>query len=214
MLHSESRDRWMRSFFASFFAAAMVVLLPPSLAQASEPGAAGNIGPHLAFSKAKDANDGNFLVGGHLELLLAPILGIQGSADYRSEDHFVARTPLGNESLHVRTIPLLLTGRLYLPGPMPIRPFALAGAGWYHVAYDYSAGLESRYGFKDESVDTFGWHVGAGVNLPLGPDVTMSAEGRYNFVDPERKLGHDVRDAIRDLDYDAYTLGVGLNFGF
>lgn len=214
MLNSNLRDRSIGALLTSFLAGAFLLTLPHADAQAADPGAAGNIGPHLAFSKTKDANDGNFLVGGHLELMLAPILGLQGSADYRSEDHFVARTPLGDESLHVRTIPLLLTGRLYLPGPMPIRPFALAGAGWYHVAYDYSAGLESRYGWKDESVDTFGWHLGAGVNLALAPNVTMSAEGRYNFVDPQRKLGHEVRDAIRDLDYDAYTLGVGLNFGF
>jgi opacity protein-like surface antigen len=173
--------------------------------------AEGNLGAHVAYTKAKDADDGNYLLGGHLELMLASFFGVQGAVDYRSEDRFI--TPEGEDGVRVRSTPVLLSGRLYVPGALPIRPFAEAGAGWYRVVYDYTEMIEAL-GLKDETVSTFGWHVGVGVNLPLAPTMFLTGNGRYVFADPERELDSEVRDEIRDLDYDSYSLGLGLSIGF
>jgi hypothetical protein len=170
-----------------------------------------NWGAHLAYSKVRDARDGNFLWGGHLELALAPVLGVQGAVDYRSDDKFI--TPSGMEGVRVRSIPVTLTGRFYLPGPLPVRPFAEAGAGWYRVVYDYTRGLE-LLGLKDQTVSSFGWHAGLGLNLSLAPNLILTGDGRYVFADPKRKLDPAVRRQIRNLDYDNLNLGVGLSLAF
>ena len=170
-----------------------------------------NWGAHLAYTKVKDASDGNYLWGGHLELALAPFLGVQGAVDYRSDDKFV--TPSGVEGVRVRSVPVTLTGRLYLPGPLPIRPFAEAGAGWYRVVYDYTRGLEAL-GLEDQTVTTFGWHTGVGVNVNLAPNLLLTGDGRYVYADPKRKLDPAVSEQIRNLDYDNINLGVGLSLAF
>jgi opacity protein-like surface antigen len=168
-------------------------------------------GGHLAYAKARDASDGNYLVGGHLELALAPVFGLQGAVDYRSDDKFI--TPSGGDGVRVRSIPVTLSGRFSLPGPLLIRPFAEAGAGWYRVVYDYTSGLEAL-GLTDETVSSFGWHAGLGANLSLAPSIILTTNGRYIFVDPKRDLDEGVRKQIRDLDYDSLNLGIGLSVAF
>jgi opacity protein-like surface antigen len=189
--------------------AIVVVLL--ILAGERAPAEMSHWGGHLAYTKARDASDGNYLWGGHLELSLAPVFGLQGSVDYRSEDKFI--TPGGGNGVRVRSIPVTLSGRFYLPGPLPIRPFAEAGAGWYRVVYDYTSGLEAL-GLEDDTVSSFGWHAGLGANLSLAPNIILTTNGRYIFVDPKRELDRGVREQIRDLDYDSINLGIGLSVGF
>lgn len=212
-----TRTKKPRSLLRNIGVISVVAGAASMLAVSSTPAraeGAGNYGAHVAYMKSKDAHDGHYLVGGHMELMLAPFLGVQGAVDYRSEERFVVRTPQGDEGLDVRSLPVLVTGRLYLPAPMTFRPYALAGAGWYRVVYDYSSGLETRLGLKDESVSTFGWHLGAGARMALSPRVSLDGEARYAFIDPERKLGKEVREEIRDLNYDAFHVGVGLSVGF
>ena len=175
---------------------------------------AGNYGAHVAYAKSKDASEGHYLVGGHAELALAPILGVQGAVDYRSEESFAVATPAGTAGMDVRSIPVTVTGRLYLPSLAPVRPFVLGGAGWYRVIYDYSEALENTLGVKDQHVSTFGWHVGAGASLALSPALSLDGEARYSFVDPERKLDREVRETIRDFNYDSLNLALGLSLGF
>lgn len=178
-------------------------------AQTTQP-SSGNYGLHLGYVKAADAEDGNFLIGGHLEFKLAPIFGIQGAVDYRSEESF--KGP-GGDSYNIRSVPVTVTGRLYLPTSLQLTPFLLAGAGWYNVIYDYPQAIENL-GVEDETVTTFGWHLGAGADIAISERVSIFGEGRYAFVDPERDFGEDVQDEIGTLDYDTLYLGTGLNLRF
>jgi len=171
----------------------------------------GNWGPHVAYTKVADADDGNYLVGGHLEMMLAPILGIQGAVDYRSSEPF--GDTIFPDAVEVRSIPITATARLYLPTPA-FSPFLGLGAGWYHVNYDYSKQIENQLGFKDERVSTFGWHLGGGAKVPISPRFSLGGEARYTFVDPERNLNDDVADEIRDFDYDSFYLIGALNIEF
>ncbi|MEZ4653321.1 MAG: outer membrane beta-barrel protein [Candidatus Eisenbacteria bacterium] len=113
----------------------------------------------------------------------------------------------------MRTIPLTLTGRVYLPVVQSFSPFLAAGAGWYNLVHDYSAGLEAL-GAKDETITTFGWHAGLGAKYYLSPVLSIAGEGRYTFLDPNRNLDGSVRDDIGELDYDSAYVGLGLNLEF
>ena len=45
-------------------------------------------------------------------------------------------------ALDVRSVPLTLSARLYLPTGAPVSLFGVAGAGRYHIICDYSESLE------------------------------------------------------------------------
>jgi opacity protein-like surface antigen len=174
---------------------------------------AGEYGPHIAYTKAADSDNGNYLVGGHIELLPAPFLGLRGAVDYRSSERFKVGN-LQEGTVRVKSIPITATGKLYLPLSTSASPFLMAGAGWYRVVYDYSSAFERATGLEDQSVSTFGWHLGGGLKLGLSPTVSLSGEAQYVFVDPEKKLDSEVRDQIRNLDYNSVTFGLGLSVAF
>ncbi len=173
----------------------------------------GEYGPHLAYSKAADSDEGNYLVGGHMEFKLAPFLGVRGAVDYRSSERFRIASEEGG-LVRVKSIPVTVSGKLYLPLTPSASPFMQAGAGWYRVVYDYSGVVEQATGLSDQSVTTFGWHVGGGLRLALSPRVSLSGEAQYVFVDPEKELDTEVREQIRNLDYNSATFGVGLSVAF
>jgi opacity protein-like surface antigen len=175
---------------------------------AASPG--GNFGGHVGWVKAKDANDGNFLGGIHAELRLIPWLGVQGSVDYWLAD--TIDLP-GDEELKVRSIPVTVTGRLYIVGTDQLSVFAAAGAGWYHIMYDFPAAVEDL-GIEDKNDNTFGWHVGAGLVVPVTPTLAVYAEGRAIFLDPDQAINDDDLEDVKDFDYDSAYLAAGVNFMF
>lgn len=208
-IHHTHRRRWPALILVG--AVASLIALP-AVAQDSER-RGGNYGPHVAWTKSADADEGNFLVGGHLELALAPVLGIQGAVEYRTVETFRLKRGDQTAEVNVRTIPITATGRFYLPAGDSFAPFLLVGAGWYNLIHDYSDALEA-VGAKDETVTTFGWHAGVGAKLYLSPSLSLSGEGRYTFLDPERDFDPDIQDDVKELDYDTAYLGAGLNIEF
>jgi opacity protein-like surface antigen len=173
----------------------------------------GSWGAHVGYARTRDAEDGNYLIGGHLELQPAPFLGLQGAIDYRSSESIRLSTQSDQGDLEVRTIPVTATARLYLPLVPGLSPFALAGAGWYRQTYDFSERLENL-GLEDRSETTFGWHLGGGARLAVAPRLSLYGEARYIFLDPERKFGDEVQEDIRDIDYNSTYLLGGMNFHF
>ncbi len=172
----------------------------------------GEYGVHLGYSKAAKAEDGDFLVGGHLEARLAPALGIQVAVDYHSTDEY-ALGEVADPALQVRTIPITVSARAYLPVVGGFSPFLVAGGGWHNVIYDYPDRFEAL-GVDDETVSTFGWHLGLGGRVQIADRVAFYGEGRYTFVDPSKELGDDVRDEIGELDYDRSQIITGLSLEF
>lgn len=194
--------------------AGLVTLVPHSQADPGPTGA-GDYGVHVGYAKAAEAEDGDFLVGGHFELNLLPALGIQAAVDYHGTEEYPTQDAANNvgEAVRVRTIPVTVSGRLYFPVVTGFSPFLTAGGGWYNVIYDYPR-LAEELGVEDERVTTFGWHLGAGARLHASERVSVYGEGRYTFVDPNKELGDDVREQIGTLDYDRSHAVVGLSLAF
>ena len=175
--------------------------------------ASGSLGMHLGFAKARDAEDGNGLLGGQVELGDSGFLGIQGSVDYR----LVESTEIQSNGVHgklaVRSVPVTVSARLYpLPRSGP-SPFIVLGAGWYYILYDYSKNLEAL-GADDDSEFTFGWHVGGGLSLPLNSTWSVYGEGRAVFVDPDKKPDQELFDDVSGWDYDSSYWAAGLNLHY
>ena len=210
--HAQHKKRWPSWSASLLLGAGLLMVAVPALAQ-SEERRGGNYGAHVAWTKSADAEEGNMLVGGHLELALAPVLGVQGAVEYRTVETFRLKANDSTAEVNVRSIPVTVTGRFYLPAAETLAPFLAVGAGWYNLVHDYSDVLEA-VGAEDETVTAFGWHAGVGAKLYLSPSLSLSGEGRYTFLDPERDFDDSIQDDVKELDYDTAYLGAGLNIEF
>ncbi len=191
-------------------APAFLLLMPSGVRPAEASG--GSIGAHLGYAKARDAKDGNGLAGGQLELRLASWFGIQGAVDYRLVNTYRIDALAASGDLKVRSVPTTVSAKVYVP-LVAVSPFAEAGAGWYHMIYDYSSNLESA-GLSDRSETTFGWHVGGGVEVPVAPRISVYGEGRAVFVDPDHALNDELKNQVKNFNYDSSYFAAGLNLHF
>jgi len=128
------------------------------------------LGPQLGVFNSKDADDAKLMGGAALRLKLSPGLGIEGSIDYRREDY-------AGKKVSVTSWPVMVTGLLY---PFPT-VYGAIGAGWYNTTFDYDKGKIGRE-IQSETKQKFGWHFGAGVEVPVGSRSKIAADIRYVFL--------------------------------
>ena len=106
-------------------------------------------------------------------------VGIDAQARYRVADALGLEVSLGyfgdvQPDIKRIDVPLTTSVMLHTPGYVPIGAFVLAGVTLNYRDYDLTCkgGQHLRGGL-------FGGHVGAGVNLNLGDDVTLEWDVRY-----------------------------------
>jgi opacity protein-like surface antigen len=128
-----------------------------------------SLGPQVGYYKARNADNGAFIGGATCRLKFTPVLGAEASINYRQETY-------GNDAVTVRSWPVMATGLLY---PLPFF-YGAIGAGWYNSTFDYN---QSKYPILiDETKQKFGWHFGAGAEIPVGPTFKLTGDIRYVFL--------------------------------
>lgn len=157
-----------------------------------------HFGPELGIYNAKDGDDTRLMGGVALRFKLSPALGLEGSINYRQEEY-------GGGSVTVRTWPVMVTGLIY---PIPIVYGAL-GAGWYNTSFEYNEGKPGLFGLGSDTRQEFGWHFGAGVELPMGRYSHLIGDVRYVF------LNYDFKQfpGSSGLNSNFYVITVGVLFG-
>ena len=167
-------------------------------AQGSPAGSSVAVGPQLGIYKVKDVDDYNFMGGAAIRFKLSPALGFEGSVNYRSDDY-------ADGTVTAHSWPLMVTGLLY---PFPA-VYGAIGAGWYNTTFSFNppAGYVGP-GIDDETSQDFGWHFGAGVELPLGTSVMLVGDIRYVFLD------YDFTSVpgAEGVNSDFYMIAAGLLF--
>ena len=173
--------------------------LPLTLA-ASEPDIIGadeprfSVGLHFGWLQLKDAEDAELFYGLHARVYLMKFFALEGSVDFSQSD-------VADDNAELTLMPVQLTGMFYpLPGIF-IRPYGLAGLGWYFEDVEYSGSLS---GVSDDSDSTFGAHLGAGAELLLGRLFMLHADFRYIFMDEP-----DVDASLDDEEYDFWQFTIG-----
>lgn len=140
------------------------------------------IGPQAGWQKAANAETGKFIIGADFRYRLNDFLGADASVNYRQEFY-------NNNNLKVSSFPLMVSGLVYplnlIPGIIsPLNNiYGAIGAGWYNTNFMYSPKLNS-YGLENETKNKFGWHYGAGIEIPFGgsenfPGTIFTADVRY-----------------------------------
>lgn len=176
-------------------------VLPRSLSSeipAADETASFSMGPAGGYLKARGSDQGTWFGGAQARLHLAKFFAAEAALTFhqnRYEDGDVV----------VTQYPLQLTAFLYVLPQGPIRPYILGGVGWYYTRVDYRGTFDTLNNDRTEHI--FGEHLGAGVELMLGPRVSVDLDFRYIFLNPTRDKVLD-----RDFNYGQITFGVNLFF--
>jgi len=155
--------------FSKMMLCLLGMLLITAISNAQEIRNPTSLGPHLGWYKAADADDGNVMFGGAIRVKLTNSVGAEASVDYKTEDY-------GDGSIVVRSWPVMITGLFY-----PVENvYGAIGVGWYNSEVDFEKDL-GILGTK--SNQDFGWHFGAGIEVPLSEKLILNGDFRYTFLD-------------------------------
>jgi hypothetical protein len=124
------------------------------------------IGPQVGYVKAADENKSSIMPGIAARLKFIGF-NIEGSISYKKEEYL-------NGSMKTTSYPIMLTAMINI---IPI-VHGEVGVGWYNSKIEYSDILAS---YASETKTDMGYHVGAGVELPLG-NLLLTGDIRYVFL--------------------------------
>lgn len=133
------------------------------------------------------------MVGG-MARLRGQFLGLEADLGYRKQR--IGR--FQGDPVDLKTWPVTLSALLY---PLPTI-YGLAGFGWHNATVD----LPDRVPFDNRTETKLGYHVGAGLEVPLAPRLGFIGDARFYFLDYEFA---ELRDLIGDVDADYFTLNFG-----
>lgn len=114
------------------------------------------------------------------------------------------RATFEHNSIVVRQFPFQLSAVVYPLPTIEVKPYVIAGAGWYYSTVDYRNVFSDQ--FRDSTSMTIGAHGGVGVEW-VHNSASIFVEGTYIYVDP--KL-----DGLSSRDFDCWKLLIGLNLLF
>lgn len=148
------------------------------------------LGAHYSWVRNQETEESTGMLGAMLRLR-GEIVGVEGAIDYRNEE-------IGGDT-ELKTWPVTASLMIY---PIPVI-YALGGLGWYNSTIDFPDGSL----FEDQTDSQLGYHVGAGLEFPVAPTVSLTGDFRYHFVDYEFD---DIPSTIGNVDADAMSLNGGL----
>lgn len=127
-----------------------------------------SIGGQIGWQKPADADNGKAMFGGLVRVNLTNAVGFEGSINYRQEQYH-------NDEIKVSSWPVQLSGLFY-----PVEDlYGVVGVGWYNAKVDFSGSLNN---VPDQTSQKFGWHFGAGLDIPLGEKAFIFGDFRYVFL--------------------------------
>jgi hypothetical protein len=100
--------------------------------------------------------------------------------------------------------PVQVNGFFYPLTSGSVRPYLLAGVGWYYTRFQYRGSLS---GVGDRTDHIYGYDLGGGFELMFGPTFSMSLDARYNVL-------NEKDDPFIHKDFNYWQVGAGLNFFF
>lgn len=160
-------------------------------------------GPRLGYYSPNDADDGSFYYGVQMRARMSPVVGIEGSVEYRPGTETGVEIGGVDQSYETKFVPVTGSLMLFLPTE-GIVPYGLGGIGAYYTIY------EAEGDFVDDwdSEFNFGYHAGFGLEMFMSPNTALSLDYRYLFLTPENE------NAPEDADYSGNVFTASLMFYF
>ena len=154
-----------------------------------------SLGAAVGYLDARGSDRGTWLAGAQARLHFLKYFAAEGSITFHDNRY-------QNGDVHVTQYPVQVSGMVY---PFPdgqFRPYALAGVGWYYTRITYTGALT---GIGSQTDYTFGEHVGAGLEIRLGPSTSIDAGLRYIWLNPSSRV-------VNRNDFDYWQATAGINF--
>jgi opacity protein-like surface antigen len=148
------------------------------------------IGAHYSNVRNQDTEDHTSMLGA-MARLRGRYVGLEGAIDYRNEKMG------GNTEL--KTWPVTASLLVY---PVPFA-YGIAGLGWYNTTLDFA----NSTGLKDQTDSQLGYHLGAGLEVPLSPGLALTGDFRYQFINYKFD---EIPSSIGNVDADRFALSAGL----
>lgn len=159
-----------------------------------------SIGVHVGWLEMKDAEDGEVFYGAQIRLYLLPWLAVEGSVDVSKQDFL-------DDDAVLTTVPVQVSALLFPFADLPVRPYLLAGVGWYFQDVEFDGPLSA---IDDDKDSTFGYHVGAGLEVLLGRVLMLYADVRYVWLDDPEFDSVE----IEEEDFDFWQAAAGIAIAF
>jgi len=178
--------------------------LPASLALNPQDGKGPGwaLGIRAGYLRSRDADEGTWFGGVQVRIYLLEWLGIEGSIEFHQNDFL-------DGDVTVTQYPVQATGLLFIPvGDFALKPYGLAGAGWYYTRTDYSGTLST---FDTETDSVFGIHLGGGGEIRFSDSrFSINADVRYVFLDEPGVDNSQLED--EESDYWQATAAFNIRF--
>ncbi len=156
-----------------------------------------SFGPRGSYFKPKDADSGSYSAGVQARAHLTPVLGLEGSIDYRKDKYA--------NDVSVKTYPVQASLLAYLAPHSPISPYLLGGTGWYFTRV-------SGPSVETQTDNRFGLHAGGGLEAMLNE--SLSLDGSYRYIWLEDLQSKSTSAIDKTYSDQGYMLTVALNFLF
>jgi opacity protein-like surface antigen len=153
------------------------------------------IGARYTFVRNIESHKNTNMIG-VLGRLRGPVIGVEAAIDYRKDD-------MGGD-VSVTTWPVTATLLIY-----PFQPiYGLAGFGWYNATVKYPVGAST----VSKTTTQLAYHLGAGIEIPVSPGISLNGEFRYIFLNYEFDKLEDFPSDISKRKADSFTLGAAILF--
>ena len=161
-------------------------------------------GPRVGYYKAQDADKGNYYFGLQARFRPGAIIGIEAAIEYRGGQEF----GIGNSTVKTSFIPVTVSLLLFAPVSEYFAPYGVAGVGAYYTRYSPSGVLDDL-GFDSRSDFNLGYHLGFGAEIPFSPNVALSIDYRYIFLN-----SNDNEESLDGASFNGNTISASIMFYF
>ncbi len=172
----------------AFSLAGLTALLVFGTQQAKAQGL--GVGAHYTNVRNQDTDENSSMLGA-MARLRGQYVGVEGAIDYRNEK-------MGGGA-ELKTWPVTASLLIY---PVPFA-YAVAGLGWYNTTLDFA----NNSVFNDQTDTQLGYHLGAGLEVPLAPTLALTGDFRYQFINYKFD---EIPSSIGNVDADRFALSAGL----
>ena len=160
--------------------------------------------------------DESIMYGVNLTYFIQNYLSLELSVDYTETDVDLKALGLSGDAGDFESIPVLLSLRAHLDTNTKVSPYLLVGVGYFFNDIDQNdSTIEFIYGpgADVDLDDSFGFHVGGGVEVFVSENVAVNLDLKYICTEVEA----DVNVAgftDEDLDMDSFVAGLGIKYYF
>ncbi len=211
---------------ASFFVVAILVLVFSQISFAQD--IEGKFGIGARVSYANDTKDDYYdfgvnidveaddaaMYGANLTYFVHRYFSFELSGDYYKTDVDFSAPGASGEAGELTQIPILLSARRHLSTNPKVSPYVTVGIGYYINDFDAnSTNAELYYGAgADVDVeDSFGFHIGLGVEYFFSETFAVNLDFKYVWTEIEADLNVG---GSEDFDVNPVFLGLGIKFYF